>query len=172
MAIELMLVRSGTLDSRLSHFVWCVSLGREPAVLASPARTRCGTIDVERRRLDVALSDTQISDRLNEWRAPKALYSSGVLAKYGPNGCQSVVAGLDVNLPIKSRRLSPYQPDPSRTRAGCLTPNLLKSRHFAEVLKAVQRRRFPVGASPTRQTAPAGSNRSSHGGNEVAEAFD
>jgi len=40
------------------------------------------TIDVERRRLDVALSDTQISDRLNEWRAPKALYSSGVLAKY------------------------------------------------------------------------------------------
>ena len=36
---------------------------------------------------------------------------------------------------------------------------------------AVQRRRFPVGASPTRPNAPAGSNRSSHGGNEMAEAF-
>src|SRR6478752_9052156 len=35
---------------------------------------------------------------------------------------------------------------------------------------AVQRRRFPVGASPTRRFAPAGSNRSSHGGNEMAEA--
>src|SRR4051812_46130148 len=37
---------------------------------------------------------------------------------------------------------------------------------------AVQRRRFPVGASPTPRFAPAGSNRSSHGGNEMAEAFD
>jgi hypothetical protein len=36
---------------------------------------------------------------------------------------------------------------------------------------AVQRRRFPVGANPTRRNAPAGSNRSSHGGNEMAEAF-
>ena len=40
------------------------------------------TIDVEQRRLDVALSDFQISDRLNKWRAPKSPYSSGVLAKY------------------------------------------------------------------------------------------
>jgi long-chain fatty acid transport protein len=37
---------------------------------------------------------------------------------------------------------------------------------------AVIRRRFPVGVNPTRQNAPAGSSRSSHGGNEVAEAFD
>jgi hypothetical protein len=36
---------------------------------------------------------------------------------------------------------------------------------------AVKRRRFPVGESPTRRNAPAGSNRSSHGGNEMAEAF-
>jgi prolyl-tRNA editing enzyme YbaK/EbsC (Cys-tRNA(Pro) deacylase) len=36
---------------------------------------------------------------------------------------------------------------------------------------AVQRRRFPVGESPTRRNAPAGSNRSSYGGNEMAEAF-
>src|SRR3954470_12481949 len=33
---------------------------------------------------------------------------------------------------------------------------------------AVQRRRFPVDASPTRRFAPAGSDRSSHGGNEMA----
>src|SRR5215469_2989691 len=36
---------------------------------------------------------------------------------------------------------------------------------------AVERRRFSVGESPTRRDAPAGSNRSSCGGNEAAEAF-
>src|SRR5215469_2488504 len=36
---------------------------------------------------------------------------------------------------------------------------------------AVLRRRFPVGESPTRRDAPAGSNRSSCGGNEAVEAF-
>ena len=41
-----------------------------------------------------------------------------------------------------------------------------------ELACAVKRRRFPVGARPTRRFAPAGSNRSSHGGNEMAEAFD
>src|SRR6478672_13170678 len=40
------------------------------------------TIDIERRRLDVTLSDTQLSDRLSKWLAPKSPYSSGVLAKY------------------------------------------------------------------------------------------
>ena len=40
------------------------------------------TIDVEGRRLDVALSDSQLSDRLGKWRAPKSPYPSGVLAKY------------------------------------------------------------------------------------------
>src|SRR5215472_3521508 len=34
-----------------------------------------------------------------------------------------------------------------------------------------KRRRFPVGGKPTRRLAPAGSNRSSHGGDEMAEAF-
>jgi hypothetical protein len=36
---------------------------------------------------------------------------------------------------------------------------------------AVTRRRFSSGCKPHPATAPAGSNRSSHGGNEVAEAF-
>jgi dihydroxy-acid dehydratase len=40
------------------------------------------TIDVDRRRLDVALSDAQVSDRLRNWKAPQSPYSSGVLAKY------------------------------------------------------------------------------------------
>jgi dihydroxy-acid dehydratase len=40
------------------------------------------TIDVERRRLDVALSDAQLSDRLANWKAPASPYSKGVLAKY------------------------------------------------------------------------------------------
>jgi hypothetical protein len=35
---------------------------------------------------------------------------------------------------------------------------------------AVERRRFSVGESPTRQDAPAGSNRSNCGGNEAVEA--
>ena len=40
------------------------------------------TIDVERRRLDVALSETQIAERLAGWQAPRPRYASGVLAKY------------------------------------------------------------------------------------------
>ncbi|WP_375154528.1 aldehyde dehydrogenase family protein [Novosphingobium sp. HR1a] len=35
---------------------------------------------------------------------------------------------------------------------------------------AVPRRRFPVGENPTRQNAPAGSNRGRHGGDEMSEA--
>ena len=34
----------------------------------------------------------------------------------------------------------------------------------------MERRRFPVGESPTRRNAPAGSNRSNCGGNETVEA--
>ena len=53
---------------------------------------------------------------------------------------------MSISIPNKvqhvSRSIGPYQPDPGRTRAGGLTTNLLKSGHFAEALKAVQRRRF------------------------------
>jgi hypothetical protein len=45
----------------------------------------------------------------------------------------------------------------------------LKCLHLA---CAVTRRRFPVGASPTRQTLQAASNRSNYGDNEVAESFE
>jgi dihydroxy-acid dehydratase len=39
-------------------------------------------VDVNRRRLDVELTDEQIRDRLAGWRAPAPRYTSGVFAKY------------------------------------------------------------------------------------------
>jgi dihydroxy-acid dehydratase len=39
-------------------------------------------IDVENRRLDVELTDTQVQERLAKWSAPAPRYTSGVLAKY------------------------------------------------------------------------------------------
>jgi len=55
---------------------------------------------------------------------------------------------------------------------GYLTGYLAIGEKWLVPACAVTRRRFPVGASPTRRFAPAGSNRSSHGGNEMAEAFE
>ncbi len=40
------------------------------------------TIDVERRVLEVALTDEQIAARIAEYRAPEPEYRTGVLAKY------------------------------------------------------------------------------------------
>jgi dihydroxy-acid dehydratase len=39
-------------------------------------------IDVERRRLDVELTDTQLQERFAGWNAPPLRYTTGVLAKY------------------------------------------------------------------------------------------
>jgi dihydroxy-acid dehydratase len=39
-------------------------------------------IDVDQRRLDVALSDEQLRERLAQWKPPVPRYSRGVLAKY------------------------------------------------------------------------------------------
>jgi dihydroxy-acid dehydratase len=39
-------------------------------------------IDIEKRRLDVELNDTEIKARLAEWRAPAPRYTSGVFHKY------------------------------------------------------------------------------------------
>jgi dihydroxy-acid dehydratase len=38
--------------------------------------------DVEKRRLDAELSDTEIKKRLAAWREPEPRYKSGVFAKY------------------------------------------------------------------------------------------
>jgi dihydroxy-acid dehydratase len=40
------------------------------------------TIDVDEKRLDVALTDEEIAARMAEWQAPKPRYVSGVMAKY------------------------------------------------------------------------------------------
>jgi hypothetical protein len=58
--------------------------------------------------------------------------------------------------------------------SGMGTPD--KTRTTIELRSATGVRRdkaaFSSGCKPHPATAPAGSNRSSHGGNEVAEAFD
>jgi len=38
--------------------------------------------DIERRRLDVELSDAELKARLNDWQPPAPRYTSGVMAKY------------------------------------------------------------------------------------------
>jgi dihydroxy-acid dehydratase len=40
------------------------------------------TIDVDERRLDVALSDDEIAQRVTEYQAPEPAWTSGVMAKY------------------------------------------------------------------------------------------
>ena len=40
------------------------------------------TIDAENNRLDVALSDEEIQNRLKEWKPPRRPVTRGVLAKY------------------------------------------------------------------------------------------
>jgi dihydroxy-acid dehydratase len=40
------------------------------------------TIDVENRKLEVALSDAEIEERLEDWRDPQPRYETGVFAKY------------------------------------------------------------------------------------------
>jgi dihydroxy-acid dehydratase len=38
--------------------------------------------DIEKRRLDVELTDAEIKKRLANWRAPEPRYKTGVFAKY------------------------------------------------------------------------------------------
>jgi dihydroxy-acid dehydratase len=40
------------------------------------------TFDIENRKLDVALSDAEIEERLEDWRDPQPRYETGVFAKY------------------------------------------------------------------------------------------
>ncbi|MCA1688023.1 MAG: dihydroxy-acid dehydratase [Actinobacteria bacterium] len=40
------------------------------------------TFDVENRKLEVALSDAEIEDRLKDWKDPQPRYETGVFAKY------------------------------------------------------------------------------------------
>ena len=40
------------------------------------------TFDIPKRRLDVALTNAEIAKRFKSWKAPKARYTTGVMAKY------------------------------------------------------------------------------------------
>jgi dihydroxy-acid dehydratase len=40
------------------------------------------TFDIPQRRLDVDLPDSEIKNRLAQWKAPPPRYTSGVFAKY------------------------------------------------------------------------------------------
>jgi hypothetical protein len=77
---------------------------------------------------------------------------------------------LDV-VPVARRRGGRKPHDCLFWEVGTLQESLRRA-ECPQSVCAVTRRRFPVGARPTRRFAPAGSNRSSHGGNEMAEAFD
>jgi hypothetical protein len=72
------------------------------------------------------------------------------------------------HMPVPKGRTDDAYFTPLDTRQSSTLPLLERPQRGC----AVTRRRFPVGANPTRRFAPAGSNRSSHGGNEMAEAFD
>jgi dihydroxy-acid dehydratase len=39
-------------------------------------------IDIEKRRIDMALSDEEIVRRLSQWKAPAPRYTRGVFSKY------------------------------------------------------------------------------------------
>ena len=57
------------------------------------------TIDAERRKLHLNVSDEQLAERRRKWRAPNARYTSGVLAKYAKLvSSSSLGAVTDMNL--------------------------------------------------------------------------
>jgi dihydroxy-acid dehydratase len=64
------------------------------------------TIDVERGRLDVALSDEEIAERLRAWRPPAPRYATGVFAKYAAL-VSSAAEGAVTHVPAEVRPSAP-----------------------------------------------------------------
>jgi dihydroxy-acid dehydratase len=64
------------------------------------------TIDVERGRLDVALSDDEIAERMRAWRAPAPRYATGVFAKYAAL-VSSAAEGAVTRPPSEAPRSAP-----------------------------------------------------------------
>jgi dihydroxy-acid dehydratase len=54
----------------------------ERGPIAAVAEGDMITIDVENRRIDVALSEAQLAERLSKWQPCEPAYASGVLLKY------------------------------------------------------------------------------------------
>jgi hypothetical protein len=76
-------------------------------------------------------------------------------------------------LPPPRNKIPASEPLKANMRDGCACRRTVYFRTALRCLLstcAVTRRRFPVGARPTRRFAPAGSNRSRHGGDEMSEA--
>jgi dihydroxy-acid dehydratase len=75
-------------DGRFSgatHGLMAGHVAPEAAVGGPIAAVRDGdtvVFDIEKRRLDVELSDAEISARLKDWKAPTPRYTRGVMAKY------------------------------------------------------------------------------------------
>lgn len=75
-------------DGRFSgatHGLMAGHVSPEAAVGGPIAAVREGdtiTFDVDKRRLDLEISDTEMRHRLSEWKAPAPRYTTGVFAKY------------------------------------------------------------------------------------------
>jgi dihydroxy-acid dehydratase len=54
----------------------------ERGPIAAVAEGDMITIDVENRRIDVALSEARMTERLSQWQPREPAYASGVLVKY------------------------------------------------------------------------------------------
>src|ERR1700720_3397035 len=99
--------------------------------------------------------------------ATSPILSSGRSNKMGQDlqGSVALLQDFSVSTP---RDISSIALGKSR---GGRVLDLIRRAECPQRVCAVTRRRFPVGASPTRRFAPAGSNRSRHGGDEMSEAF-
>lgn len=92
-------------DGRFSgatHGLMAGHVAPEAAVGGPIAALRDGdiiTFDVNKRRLDVNLTDAQIKERLKSWKAPEPRYKTGVMAKYAKlvsSASQGAVTGFDL----------------------------------------------------------------------------
>jgi dihydroxy-acid dehydratase len=52
------------------------------------------TFDIEQRRLDIALSDAEIKERIAEWKPPSPKYTTGVMAKYARSVSSAAVGAV------------------------------------------------------------------------------
>jgi dihydroxy-acid dehydratase len=75
-------------DGRFSgatHGLMAGHVAPEAAVGGPIAAVRDGdtiVFDIEKRRLDLEISEQEMAARLRQWSAPKARYTTGVMAKY------------------------------------------------------------------------------------------
>ncbi len=74
------------------------------------------TIDVDNRRLDVALDDDEIAARLAEYRPPPNPDRTGVLAKYAALVTSAAEGAVTVPGPTAPRPSAPTRPPAPRSR--------------------------------------------------------